>query len=219
MAVITISRQYGSGGKEIARNICDILGYSYFDKSLMVEVASEVGGLDADHVVDFSEDTYKMHSFLEKLFGRRRVKVETWKEDHSGERSLQIQSLDEEAGVGLVRDTIHAAYERGNVVIVGRGGQAILREQPGVLHVRIIAPLGARALRLKERDKITMIESTNLATRKDQVAEAYLDKFFGIDWDDPLLYHLLINTGKCDLDTAARIIVDTLPQLRTIPGA
>lgn len=215
MAVITISRQYGSGGMAIARRVCDILGYSYFDKALMVEVASEVGGLDEGQVVDFSEDTYKMRNFLERLLGSRGIKVETWTHDASGARSLQIQSLNEAQGVELARDTIHAAYERGNVVIVGRGGQAVLREQPGVLHVRIAAPLGACALRIKEREKITMAEATELATRKDQAAAAYLRKFFEIDWENPLLYHMLLNTGKWDIDAAAQIIVNTLTHLRS----
>lgn len=216
MAVITISRQYGTGGKEIARRICKKLGYSYFDKNLMVEVASEIGGLSEDQIVDFSEDTYKMRNFVERLFGSRRVKIETWQQDASGAQSLQVQSLDEEEGVELVRDTILAAYEQDNVVIVGRGGQAILREQPGVLHVRIDAPLGARALFIKEREKITMAEATELATRKDQAAAAYLSKFFDIDWDNPLLYHLVLNTGKWEIEAVANIIINAIPQLHTL---
>ena len=141
MAVITISRQYGSGGKIIARRVCDVLGYTYFDKNLMLQVAAEIGGMEKDQIVDFSEDTYKMQNFVERLLGSKRVKVETW---NASAKEMQIQSLDQEEGVELVHDTILAAYDRGNVVIIGRGGQAILREQPGVLHVRIQAPRGAR---------------------------------------------------------------------------
>lgn len=216
MAVITISRQYGSGGKEIAARICEILGYAYFDKSLMIDVADEVGGLSEDQVVDFSEDTYKMRNFLERLFGSRRVKVETWSQDTAGTRSMQIKSLNEEEGVGLVRDTIQAAYDRGNVVIVGRGGQAILREHPGVLHVRIVAPLGARALRIKERQELSIGEATELAENKDLTAETYLRKFFDIDWDNPHLYHIVLNTGRWELDAAAEIVVNALTRLRTV---
>ena len=124
MAVITISRQYGSGGLQIAEKVCDVLGYSLFDKNLMVAVAQEVGGLARNEVVDFSEDTYKMRTFLERLFGSRRIKVETWSENQGGTKSLEIASLDQMEGVAVVRNTIVAAYERGNVVIVGRGGQA-----------------------------------------------------------------------------------------------
>ncbi|HQE93684.1 MAG TPA: cytidylate kinase-like family protein [Anaerolineae bacterium] len=216
MAVITISRQYGSGGDEIAARVCDILGYAYFDKNLMVRVATELGAFPEKQVVDFSEDTYTMRNFTERLFGSRRIKFETQVEDASGATSIQVQSLDEKEGVALMHKTIMAAYEYGNVVIVGRGGQAILREQPDVLHVRIEAPLGARVLRVKERAKITIGEATELTRNKDLAAETYLSKFFDIDWSDPLLYHLLFNTGKWDADAVAEIIVNALTHLKTV---
>jgi cytidylate kinase len=216
MAVITISRQYGSGGDEIAARVCDILGYTYFDKNLMVKVATEVGAFKEKQIVDFSEDTYTMRNFTERLFGARRVKFETQIEDASGAKSIQVQSLDEGEGVALMRSTLMAAYEYGNVVIVGRGGQAILREQPGVLHVRIEAPLGARVLRVKEREKITIGEATELTKNKDLAAETYLSKFFDINWSDPLLYHLTFNTGKWDSDAVAEIIVNALTHLKTV---
>ena len=216
MAIITISRQYGSGGDEIAARICDILGYTYFDKNLMVKVATEIGVFTEQQIVDFSEDTYTMRNFMERLFGTHRVKVETQKEDAIGAKSVQMQSLDEEQGVALVRSTIMGAYDYGNVVIIGRGGQAILREQPGVLHVRIEAPLGARVLRVKEREKITIGEATDLTKNKDMTAETYLRKFFDINWRDPLLYHLTFNTGKWDSDAVAEIIVNALNHLKTV---
>lgn len=216
MAVITISRQYGSGGEEIAQRVCDVLGYTYFDKNMLVQVASEMG-LSEEQVVDFYEDTYKMRSFVERLIGSRRVKVETWQKDQkTGTKTLHVDSLNEEQGVKLVRDTILATYEHGNVVIVGRGGQVILKEHPGVLHVRIMAPLGARALRIKERDKLTLGEATDRAKQKDQAATTYLSKFFEIDWDNPLLYHLVLNTGRWELDAAADIVINSLSRLPTV---
>lgn len=211
MAVITISRQYGSGAKAIARRVCEILDYAYFDKALMLQVAADIGGVTEDQVVDFSEDTYMMRNFTERLFGSRRVRVET-RDDSSKE--MQVMSLDQESGVELVRDTLMAAYDRGKIVVVGRGGQAILREQPGVLHVRITAPRGARVLRIKEREGLTMAEASDLATRKDLAAAAYLSQFFDLDWENPSLYHLILNTGRWDIDAAANIIVNALSQMR-----
>ena len=69
MAVITISRQYGSGGDEIATRLWNVLGYRYFDKRLMAQVATEAG-LSPTEVVDSSEDNYEARSLLERLFGR-----------------------------------------------------------------------------------------------------------------------------------------------------
>ncbi|MBN2391005.1 MAG: cytidylate kinase-like family protein [Anaerolineae bacterium] len=216
MAIITISRQYGSGGDEIAERVCDILGYTYFNKDLIATVATEVGAFTEDQVVDLSEDTYMMRNFMERLFGAHRIKVQTEQKNADGAKSPHVQSLNEEQGVAFMHSIIMGAFQRGNVVIVGRGGQAILREQPGVLHVRITAPLGARVLRVKERENITIGEATDLTKSKDLAAETYLRQFFDIDWNDPLLYHLTCNTGKLDIDGVAEIIVSALSRLKTV---
>jgi CMP/dCMP kinase len=213
MPVITISRQYGSGAVQIAERVCELLGYSYFDKNLMVGVAADMGISERD-VVDFSEDQYRMRNFLERLFGRRRMKPEV-KPVASDDASLHVETLSEADGINLVRDTILAAYKHDNVVIVGRGGQAILREQPGVLHIRLHAPLGARALRVKERQGLSLGEATDLARSKDEAAAAYLTRFHGIDWDNTMLYHLVINTGKWELTDVAEIIIGALTHLRS----
>ncbi len=215
MPVITISREYGSGGTQIAQRLCQVLGYSYFDKDLMVQVAGEAGVSEAN-VVDFSEDTYKMRSFVERLVGRRRLRTDV-PPANAGATPLRVETLSEADGIKLVTDTILAAYDRDNVVIVGRGGQAILQEKPGVLHVRVIAPLGGRALRVKEEHDISLSEATELAQTKDQAAEAYLERFFNIDWDNPMLYHLILNIGKWEIEGAADVIIGALTNLKTLP--
>jgi len=219
MPVITISREFGSGATKIAQHLCDVLGYSYFDKDLMAQVAGEMD-VSQDNVVDFSEDTYRMRSFFERLFGRRHLQIE----DHAAMASstgttpsvLTVETLSEAAGIKLVRDTIVAAYEQDNVVIVGRGGQAVLRDKPGVLHVRMIAPLGARAMRVKDRMGITLSEATDICRSKDQSALAYLSRFYHIDWDNPLLYHMIINTGKWEIADVAQVIIGALVNLKTV---
>jgi cytidylate kinase len=216
MPVITISRQYGSGGVKIAQSLCEILGYSYFDKNMMVQVAGEMG-ISEEEVVDFSEDTYRMRNFLERLFGRRLQ--QDLSSGTASERALRVETLNEEEGITLVKDTVLGAYERDNVVIIGRGGQALLREKPGVLHIRLTAPLGARALRVKERENISLAAATDLTKSKDQAAVAYLERFFDIDWNNPMLYHLVINTGKWELTDAAEIVISALTNLKIVSEA
>ncbi len=214
MPVITISREYGSGAKVIARRVCEMLGYAYFDKTLMMRVATEIG-LSPDDVVDLSEDTYKMRGFLERLLERRQTGAES-KDLAASNSTLQVEALDEAQSINLVKDTLLGAYKRDNVVIVGRGGQAILREKHGVLHVRLNAPLGARALRVKEREGIDLGAASDLVQRKDLATAAYLRRFFDIDWDNPLLYHLIVNTGKWELDDVAEMIVHALSHLKVV---
>ena len=133
MAVVTISRQYGSGGREVAARLCEILDYRYFDKGLMAEVASEVG-LSAQEIVDFSEDEHRVAGFLDRLLGRPQMitQARVWRESAAGARVMEAVDLDARQSIALVRSIIHAAYKQGDVVIVGRGGQAILWGLPGV---------------------------------------------------------------------------------------
>ncbi len=214
MPVITISREYGSGAVEVAQRVSEMLGYAYFDKKLMALVASEVG-LAADDVVDFSEDNYKVRNFLDRMFDRRRSSVEVWDTDW-GVPPVKVETFDEEHSVKLVKDVLLAAYQRDNVVIVGRGGQVVLKEKPGVLHVRLTAPQGARALRVKDRENLTLGEATDLVLRKDQAASAYLKRFYEVEWDNPLLYHLIFNTGKWELEAVAQIVVNALMRLKMV---
>lgn len=214
MPVITISRHYGSGGIEVAKRLCEILGYSYFDKTLMVRVAAEVG-ISEKEVIDLSVDTYKMRGFFDRLFGRRRTGTWAPVGTPPSER-FRVEALDEAASINLVKDTIIAAYERDNVVIVGRGGQAVLRDKPGVLHVRITAPEGARAFRVKERENIPFSQATELVRSKDQAATDYLKRFFDIEWESPLLYHMIINTGWWELEDTSELIVNALTHLKIV---
>ncbi len=214
MPVITISRQYGSGGDAIGKHVCEALGYSYFDKNLMARVATETGISESD-IVDMPEHAYKLRGFFDKLLGRRRSAAEAWKEA-TGKEILPLEALDEARSVNLIKNTVLEAHKHDNVVIVGRGGQAILREQPGVLHVRIIAPLGARVLRVQSAENVGLDEATARVKHRDEAAAAYLERFFDIDWDNPLLYHLIINTGKWETEDAVQIILNALAHLHMV---
>jgi cytidylate kinase len=219
MAIITISRQYGSGGNEIAGRVCELLEYRYFDKDLMARVASEVG-LSENEVVDFSEDKYRVRTLLERLLvtwiePRPVAEVSTWKEQVTGARTKEMEKLDEISGITLIQSTMQAAYELGNVVIVGRGGQAILKDKSGVLHVRLEAPLELRIQRIQTQENISPATARERVTKRDRAAAAYLKRFYNINWADPLLYHLVLNTDRWGAEAAAQLIanaVNCLPQ-------
>lgn len=216
MAVITISRELGSGGEEIARRVCDLLKYRYFDKQLLIEAAAEVG-LAKDHVVDYSEDRYEVQNFLARLLrpGPRPIKtIEVRQQDAQGRTTLSAESIDEARYVELVKSSILAAWQAGDIVIVGRGGQAVLQEKPDVLHVRVIAPLGVRIARLQSQEPISVEEAQQRIARQDRATAEYLGRFHGIRWDDTTLYHMVLNTGKLGIDGAVQLIVDAVVQLR-----
>jgi cytidylate kinase len=221
MTVITISRQFGSGGFEITNRVCELLGYRYLDKLLMTQVAAEVG-LCGKELADFSEEHHKAKRFLDRLLmpgyhGVVRISVRS--QDSAGRETLSEAQLDQARCANLVRSAIYAAHEQGDVVIVGRGGQATLQDVPGVLHVRIEAPLADRILRIQEREGVGPDEARELVRNHDQMAAKYLATLFDIRWDDPLLYHMVVNTGKLDLEAAALTIVSLVQQLQADPVA
>ncbi len=225
MAVITISRQYGSGGDEIARHICDILGYQHFDKRMIARATMEVG-LSEQEIVDYSEENHKVRGFLDRLFGRQAFIASTrvWKEDATGVRSSEEIFLNEDAALALVQKAVRSAYRAGNLVIVGRAGQVILKDNPGVLHVRIEAPLEDRIQRVKEQIKAERKlyhadielrrDAQDLIIERDAASIDYLNRFYHVDLDDPLLYHLVINTGKVSIGQAAEIIIQLVKQIQ-----
>ncbi len=218
MTVVTFSRQFASGGNEIAARVCELLGYSLFDKTLMAKMAKEVG-LSQEEIVDFSEVEHRSQSFLDRLLGRRMTvaEVRTWQEDVNGVRTLSVQKLTDQQALAMVQGVIEAAYKRGDVVIVGRGGQAVLAGRPGVLHVRVEAPLAHRVQRCMEQMDIMQFEAERLIDERDRAATDYVRRYYGIDPADPLNYHLVINTGLLDLETAAQAVVLAARQMKPVP--
>ncbi len=215
MAVITISRRYGSEGDESAANVCQLLGYQMFDKQLMTKVAAEVG-LTEGEVVDFTEDQHRVRSFLDRLLGGPKptvTRTHNWAEDRFGVHAQDVKALDATESIPLVQAVIHAAYKHDKVVIVGRGGQAVLRDEPGVLHVRIEAPLETRIQRVQLREGLNYELARDVVAERDRAAADYLKRFYHVDWADALLYHLILNTGRWSIQSASYVIANAVNQL------
>lgn len=210
MAVVTISRQVGCGREAITQMLCDLLGYSYFDKSLLVREAIKLGLTEAE-IIDFSEDHYKAQSLIERLFsqGARVVKsTKIRKTDESGVEKSFIRHLNEGDYIDLIHRVVEAAYDMGDIVIVGRGGQVILQKKPDVLHVRLTAPLRTRVARIKERESWIEAQALDYVLERDRAITEYLYRFFKVQWDDPTLYDLTIDTGEHNAEAVAQRIAD-----------
>lgn len=219
MAAITISRQYGSGGRKVALRVSEILGWTLFDKRLMINVARDLG-LSAENIVDFTEDDYKVTSFWDRLF-RYGGFADPMGSHHMIMTSDAINAftpdeMDEEGAVRLVNKAIQMAYTRGNVVIVGRGGQALLQDKRDVFHVRVQAPMAMRKQRLIAYEDIDKDEAEVIANQCDEAGSKYMKRFFDVAWDDPELYHMVINSEKLDIDAVAQIIVNTAKQVLAV---
>src|SRR5512146_297752 len=117
MAVITISRQFNSGGDEVASRLCDVLGYRSFDKRQILEAVEET---TYPHylAIDYSEDRYEMQTFLDRLFGQTASPVQkiAWEENPSIATRPERATVDEAVVLSLVRRAVRAAYEADNMV-------------------------------------------------------------------------------------------------------
>lgn len=208
MPVITISRQFGSYGDAVAELLRDRLGCRILDKSLMQRLAREAG-VKIDKRVDQSEDRYRPWTLSERLLsrvgppGRNPV---FW----AGYGSVVTR---EQAAAETAARLIHAAYGIGNVGVVGRGGQVVLRDKPDVLHVRLVAPLAIRVRRHQVRAGLGIEAARTEVLESDRGSADFIKHYYDADIDDPALYDLIINTGRLSLEAAAGLIVDALAAL------
>ena len=178
MAIITISRQTGSLGDEVARAAAEALEYEYIEKIQISEILAKLGFSPSD-----------MDKFDEK-------KPSVW----------QSLIMHKELFTHYIRAVVYELASRNNVVIVGRGGQAILKDVPGTLHVRIIAPYATRVKRSMEQKGYEEKHIERLVRQGDRDSSGYLSTYFDMDWDDSALYDLVINTRVMDLNKSVELI-------------
>ena len=189
---ITLAREYGSGGGQIAERVARRLGWDLIDRNLIQEI---------------SEKFHLKPGAAQKLHERgswwlERVARAVWLE--TGGTTANV--VDAESVHEFTRQSIAEAYRRGNCVIVGRGGQCVLRDRPDVLHVFVFAPLEYRMERLRHR-YADQKEMLNAIARVDEERAAYIREFYDTEWKDPSLYHLWIN-GKVGVEAAADVILN-----------
>ncbi len=209
MAVITLSRQLESGGDEVARLLCEKLGYAYFDKQAMVNVGKEMG-LAAGVVEGAANFKPAAKTLLERWFGSAQRLTGG---DPSSWTFPALNDALQDLTIGNLVEIIRAGYARGNVVIVGRGGMAALQDKPDVLHVRILAPLALRVRRLQEHEGLSLEEAQKKIRERDLSDVEWIKRYFGLDSHEPSLFDVIINTAKYTPADAADLVIKALAVL------
>jgi cytidylate kinase len=218
MAVITISRQFGSGGEVIAHKVAESLGYDYVDKELIVEVAQEAHTEESE-VSRFDErGRHPIRHFLKRyLIGERRV-IRAWPTYYWSDE-LEVRSVREGntsiSSVScrkLFESVIQKLWERGNVVIVGRGAEIVLAGRPGVLSVCIVAPLAYRLQRVMQEQGLEHDDAIKHIKQIDKQRARYIKQNYGVNWDKPELYQLILDTEKISEETATQIICQAVSE-------
>jgi cytidylate kinase len=199
MAVITISRELGGEGDKIADLLCQELGYCRVDKAMLTHIAEEAG-VDAKAVLAKERAVTRRPRLISdqmaSLYGKD--------PNAFGEKA----AMDDQIYARVVRETMERFAREGNAIIVGRGGQMVLRDWPTALHVRLYAPLEVRVQRLMQRFNISEPEAKRRIAGSDEQKRQYIRHMHkNANWRDLKYYHLAVNTGHISPEVAARIIV------------
>ncbi|HSO28197.1 MAG TPA: cytidylate kinase-like family protein, partial [Anaerolineales bacterium] len=144
------------------------------------------------------------------------AELRSWRQDISGARVQEIERLDHEQVLALIQSVILSVYNRDNFMIVGRGGQAILQDRHGVLHVRIEAPVEMRIQRVMALQNLDEAEAAALVKQRDRAALEYLQRFYNINPSDSSLYHLILNTDHLKSRTAVDVICTAIAQAEPV---
>jgi len=213
MSVITVSRQFGSDGDVVAKKVAELLKYDYVDRELIFEVARRAN-VPPDEVEKFDERVENpVMRFLRRLIipGTYPILVSEmpeWTIMYDEEPIEKMSIQDQKEYLKFIRTTIEQLCQRGNVVIVGRGGQMVLRDKKDVFHVRIIAPLEYRLEVVMKQTGLNQTFATKLIPKNDKRQAKFIKYCYNVDWDDATLYHLIVNTGEMGTELAAKIITD-----------
>ena len=182
MTVITISRKLGSDGKYIAQEVAQRLGYYFVDKEFIGAVLGEYGLADFDRKYDH------LPTFWEKF--------DSQKEDR---RVLLAE---------MVIRVLQAVAQHGDVVILGRSGYVALEGFADVLNVRLQASDSFRIGQIAARQKIDVEQAAVIVERRDKVRAAFVNSFYGVDWEECNGFDLLINRGKISAESTIEWLVD-----------
>ena len=196
--MITISRETGAGGHEVAEHLVGVLRerapqgsppWTFFDRDLVEKVLEDhdlpkgLARLMPEDRVSEISDT------MDQLFGLR---PSSW------------------TLVRKTADTILHLAELGNVVVIGRGANIITSKLDNAFHVRLIAPLDSRVAHIREIEHLSRPAAEAFVRDTDEARRRYVKKYYGKDIGDPLLYHVVINTDRMPPPEAARMIADAV---------
>jgi hypothetical protein len=197
--IVTIEREYGSGGGEIAQLLAKQLGWKLWDQLLTEEIARLAECPKA--IVEVREErTDPLYYRLFKSFLRG-----------SYEGSINAHKLkvvDSESIMKFTQLVVQHAAKRGNAVIVGRGSQLFLKDRPDTLRVFLYAPREDKVRRLLARGKSEK-EAEQLVDTVDRERGDFIQKYFNVEWPDRAIYHSMINTAIGD-EEVIRMILDLM---------
>ena len=195
--VITIGRQYGSGGREIGRLVADALGIKYYDKELLME-SSKASGVKPEVFEAADERT---PSFFSNI----------WSFNlgfNTGSYLLGSSPISDEKIYAAQSNVMKTLAQNSSCLIVGRSADYVLRNHPGLISIFIHSSIEDRILRIMNRRGINSAEKAReIAEKKDKLRARYYNVYTDKVWGDAAGYDLSIDSSKLPADAVADFIV------------
>lgn len=193
--LITIARQFGAGGSDLALVLGKKLGWPVLDRDIIRQAAGSLktDEASAKHLDETVETTFQT---IAKGFV-------------AAVPEAMIEPTYEVDVDELARAThrvIVAAGARAPLIVVGHGVQCLFGDRPGTLHVRVVAPLAQRAANIAARQGMDVEAATDETNRRDADRARYLRHHFGRDNNDPMLYSVQFNTAQLTVEEIAEAI-------------
>ena len=198
MPIVTISRQYGSGGSEVAERVARALGWPLYDNAMVDQVAARLGITPAE--VSAREE--RLPTLGERLSNAMSLTP--------SEVMASIATTDvppsEDRIVAMTQRVMEEAVQAGNAVLVGRGAQCVLATRSDALHVYCYAPLEALTAYAVSALALTPEDARRHVLEMNARRQAYVQRHWKREWRDLANYHLCINTAWLGLDGAAELV-------------
>jgi cytidylate kinase len=194
--IITIEREYGCGGGEIAQLVANRLGWKLWDQRLTEEIA-RLANCPKAVVEEREEKNDPLYYRLFKSFMRGSYE--------GAINAPKLNLVDSETILKVTKRVVEHAAEKGSCVIVGRGSQQFFKNRPDTLRVFLYAPRENKVQRLLKRGKSEK-EAEELVDTVDQERADFIQKYFNVAWPDRPIYHSMLNTVIGDECTANMIL-------------
>ncbi|ADR18784.1 AAA family ATPase [Calditerrivibrio nitroreducens] len=225
MAIVTISRQYGCSGEYVGERVAKALGYQFVNNEIIQYVsiltstpAHVVKGFDEDYHSNLSAILSKyidLNIFSDIIKDDPYIKsstpecIEIPEEESLFDEGIKYNPIfDSESFQKMVERVIFKLAQKGDVVIIGRGAQCILKDHPNTFHVRLYAPFESRVKWVQSKLKIDARTAQQKITDIEQRRKNFIKHYYGAEIDDPTLYHTLINMDKFNIEKTANAIIN-----------
>jgi CMP/dCMP kinase len=200
MPIVTVSRQYGSGGSEVAERVAHALGWRLYDNAVVEEVAARLRMTPAE--VSAREE--RVPSLVERMASAMALGVPEVMPMVGDMASVPS----EERMVMMTRRVIEDAVSAGPVVLVGRGAQCMLAKRADALHVFCYAPVEDLVRYVIEKLDVPVSEARKRVTDTNHQREAYVRLHWKREWRDVANYDLCVNTASLGVDGAAHLVTE-----------